>query len=787
MHRFILIGLLFFLLPPLYAQERVFRFSGYVKDAETGENLQGVSVYIHETGKKSVSASDGFFLLDKLRPGTYHIHADLMGYAPFAQNFKVLHDTAVEIRLKPTFIELKNFVIENDRLKTEAVKSSLDVEMADREFFEKENGNTFAQSLEKIPGIASLNVGVGIAKPVIRGMTFNRVVVNDQGVKQEGQQWGADHGLELDAFNVDRVEIIKGPSSLLYGSDAIGGIINILPPIIAPEGSIRGEISGIGRTNNAYLGSTAMIEGNKKRNFFRVRATWAEYGDYKVPADSFTYNSYRLPIENERLKNTAGKELHFSAGGGMMRDWGMLRVTVSRFGQTAGLFPGAMGIPRAYQLTHDGNSRNVDLPRQQNSHLKALASLNVKTRHGWLENDFGYQFNHRQEQAVPHLHGYAPSPAGNTALELGLRTLSLNSRLHHSFTPRWKIITGMQAQHMDNSQDGFEFLIPAYTSYSAGAYGFTEFFVNEKTTVNGGLRFDYGHVNLAGYNAPVYDQNLEISGYRYLSPKMERDFYNVSGAAGLSFEPSQAFNIKVNVGRSFRMPTAPELGENGIHHGTFRHEMGDSSLKSETGYQFDLAFILHNKNFIAKLTPYFNYFDNYIFLRPAAEFSPLPDAGQIYRYTQARAVHGGFELYADYHFIESLHLEGSIAYIRNLNLDTYLPLPFTPPPSGMLSLEYTREEKGRVKKWFLSTDVRHFLAQNRVDRNERATPGYTLFSASAGIELKMAGTAIQIFLRGYNLLDTYYLNHISRYRLLNLPEQGRNFSVLLKIPFGKRE
>jgi iron complex outermembrane recepter protein len=215
------------------------RFSGKVIDKKTGEPLQGAVVYIHETGKNSVCGEDGSFSLDNLKPAVYHIHASMLSYEPFAQNFRVVKDTVVIIAMEPTSIELKNFTLESEMVKTEAIKSSLTIESANKDFIERQSGNTFMNALEKMPGISSMNVGVGISKPVIRGMSFNRVVVTENGIKQEGQQWGADHGLELDQFNVERVEILKGPASLIYGSDALGGVINILPPPIPEEGKLK--------------------------------------------------------------------------------------------------------------------------------------------------------------------------------------------------------------------------------------------------------------------------------------------------------------------------------------------------------------------------------------------------------------------------------------------------------------------------------------------------------------------------------------------------------------------
>jgi iron complex outermembrane recepter protein len=782
----LLTGLFLFILPLCGgAQEKTVTLTGVVLDDENGEPIPNAIVYLHETGQYSICNDSGYFKLAELKPAIYHIHATMQSFEPFAMNYSILRDTSIVIRMKPTIIELSNFTVEADMLKTEQVKNPLSIEAADRKFIERQGGNTFANSLEKIPGITSINTGVGIAKPVIRGMSFNRVVVTENGIRQEGQQWGSDHGLELDQFNVDRVEIQKGPASLIYGSDAIAGVINILPAPIPLMKTGRTEVMSIYRSNNETFGGTAMTEFNTKNYFFRARVTWLESGDYKVPADSFIYNNYVLPIYDNSLKNTASNELNYSMTGGVLRNWGMIRLTYSSFHQQVGLFPGATGIPRAYNLLPDGNTRNIDLPFQTNDHQKAIANINVRTKKGWLETDLGFQFNHRIESTKPHSHGYAPDEWGSTALDLRLQTYSLNSRLHHTFNPHLKGVFGVNSQYITNRRGGFEFLVPDYESITAGVYGFVQYLVNDQTTISGGLRADYGNLILAGFDSPVYDSQLQIIGTMHRSPKLNEDYFNYAWALGISLEPSHEFNIKINTGKSFRLPTAVELGGNGIHHGTFRHEMGDSTLNAENGYQVDVGFILHNKKSIFKLTPYFSYFTNYLFLRPAAEFSFLPDAGQIYRYTQAEVIHGGFELYSEYHLISSLHLETAIEYIWNYNLDTYLPLPFSPPPSGSLSVEYVDEREAKEKtEWFIGAEAKYYLAQNRIDRNEKATPAYTLISANGGFTFHMEKISFQLFLRVSNLTNLTYLNHLSRYRLLNIPEQGRNYSITLKVPLN---
>ena len=280
--------------------------------------------------------------------------------------------------MKESAIQLQSLTIEANPFKM-AIGTVPDYSCIDR-IFGKNNGGTFANSLEKLPGISTINTGVGISKPVIRGMSFNRIMVNDRGIKQEGQQWGADHGLEIDPFDVDRVEIIKGPASLIYGSDGMAGVINIAPAAFQQNNNIEGSLVSGYRSNNGMLSNSVYVDGNENNFIFRGRFTMQDFGDYRVPADRFTYAGFNLPIFDNRLKNTAGKERHFSMMAGTKKDWGFSTLTVSKFNQVAGIFAGAVGIPNSYSLRHQGDFRNIDIPRQENEHLKVIWNNSINLR-----------------------------------------------------------------------------------------------------------------------------------------------------------------------------------------------------------------------------------------------------------------------------------------------------------------------------------------------------------------------------------------------------------------------
>lgn len=765
--------------------------SGQVVD-NTGEPLIGASVIIHELEKGTITDLDGNFRFDNLRTASYHLHISYVGYEAQTVAVDANGGESITITLEHTSLELNEIVVESNHYKTGPKEHTLAMEIIDMEYLKKNRKGTLVNSLEDLPGVNAINTGVGISKPVIRGMSFNRVIVNDKGVKQEGQQWGTDHGLEIDMFEPGRVEVVKGPSSLMYGSDGLGGVLNVFPPSLPDPGIHRGSIQTIYKTNNQSISTSSSLEGNINDKVYRVRFSTQDFGDYRVPASSFTYNNFNLPLYDNQLKNTAGNERNVTAMVGLKKNWGYSTLTVSNFHQQAGFFVGAIGIPRSYQLTPDGDSRNIDLPMQEINHFKVISNSNILLGKNWLELDLGYQNNYRQEQSNPHAHGKGPRPEGTLAHALRLQTYSLNARYFIKLSDRHSRIVGLQGQQQNNSRGGFEFLLPEYNSTSIGAFVFEELSFKKKWTTNVGLRFDYASRNINSFSEPIYSDETTIERYYQRNGSINEDFYNFSGAFGVSYYPNKLFNAKWNLGTSFKVPTAAELSMNGIHHGTFRHEVGDSTLTSERGLQADLSLSYQRSNISFVISPFISLFNDFIYLAPTAQFSSsldpdaFPEGGQVFQYRQNDAFYAGGELAAEYHPLEEIHLRLAYEYVYNYNFDTKLPLPFTPPASIYTELDY--EVSFDRISWIEGVNVgvsyKKVLDQNRVDRNERTTPGYNLLGASVGYELSFNRFKPDLYFSVQNLLNEAYFNHLSRYRLLNLPEQGRNFVISLNIPFA---
>ncbi len=685
--------------------------------------------------------------------GTLLLPALVFAQSTATDTIKILQ--VVEVVGDKDLSESKSLLLTSERLTREAKVS-------------------FMSALENLPGMAVIHTGVGIAKPVIRGMSFNRLVVSENGIQQQGQQWGSDHGLEIDVFGVEKVRITKGPMALVYGSDAIAGAIEILPEQPGIDKLKITTISGYQHNNSLYTSSWA-VESTQNSYFAKARLTIQNFGDYRVPADRFIYNGYVLPIYQGYLKNTAGSELNGRLVVGKLTKKQNISLLWSSFNQRAGIFGGAVGSPRSYSLRPD-HRRNIELPRQIITHNKLILNYKRFFASKILSLDIGWQFNRRREESQPHAHGRVALDKSNIlALGLDLQSVMTTAKCEAKTPKGVEYAIGFSAQALANQISGYEFFIPAYRLAQAGFFATVEKSLKQGLVLSGGVRADIARFRSDCHRDSFYEQ-LSDRSERMIA--ISRNFFNWVGSCGVVWLPKSWLSIKGNTGRVFRVPTPNELASNGVHHGTFRHEMGRPTLRSETGYALDLDISVQTKNLQASFSPYHYFFDNYLYMSPSAQFSPLPEAGQIYQHQQDKARLYGFEIQANLMISKPINWETHFSYVRGTNLTTRLPLPFMPPDRWYSRLTWHK----RWAKWrfLLFAEVVHAWAQTRTDRNEKATPAYWLLGA--GGELKYQEVTLSVGIQ--NIADVAYLQHLSRYRLLGIVEPGRNFRLILRVPIA---
>ena len=758
---------------------------------EASEPLMGGSMLHQNTGRGYDLGLEGRATVLITESGLHRFLIQQLGY----EDLTIERTLEAGVRMTDTvylvprsvYLEMVNIIDEHAKL-----ESSLAHEHLNQRYFERNNQGNFSASLERIPGISAIKVGVGIAKPVIRGLSSNRVVVNHYGIKQEGQQWGSDHGLEIDAFDVERVEIVKGPGALQYGSDAMGGVINLQPGKILSNGQWRGSVQTIFKTNNAHYGTSAFVSTTQDDYFFSGRFTYQSFSDYRVPTDRFLYNSFSLPIFNNILKNTAGRERNIAFTVGKQSKTNITRLVFNHYKLEAGLFSGAVGIPRSYSLVDDGNNRDIDSPSQNVDHYRFTINQSFAFGEDHLNLNVGYQRNLRKEFSFPEFHSVPRSQLeanDRLAVSLDLQTVSGNA--HYDQHLGWgKAVYGVDAQYQHHRTAGFQYLLPRFELYRVGSFILFEKNDRPDIVFNGGLRMDFGNNHTQRAVQGIFNSNEQVID-SLVSPAIDRSFWNFSASFGLNKSISAYSQLKLNFGKSFRLPYPSETSINGIHHGTFRHEVGNPDLRSEHGYQLDAAISYEKGPWRLDLSVFQNFFQNYIYLGPSfpATFSRLPEAGQLFVYRQDNALFGGFEFFSAVDLSAHWVLELTGEFVQSYNIQSGFALPFTPQPSLKPSFTYQRD--GRFFRWFsdgrISCRYDHYFAADsryRIDRSERATPAYGLWSISAEFRVGVGQNAPYFNFEIQNLTNTAYLNHLSRYRLINVVEQGRNVVLSLKVPFG---
>lgn len=762
-----------------------FSVSGKVTD-ETHQPLVGA--YVNLSGKQSLTDVNGVYVFSNLSEATYTLTVSYVGYISTKKNILLTSNKEVDIVLQLDAQTIEQIVIEGYG------KSIANKEEISSAYIQQHFSGSLAQTLEHTAGVNVMRISSGTGKPVVRGLGFNRVAVSVNANKHEGQQWGADHGLEIDAFSPESIELIKGVASIEYGSDAIGGVLNIKNNLIPEKNYFDGRITLLGRSVNNTIGTAFELKERKEKFFYKIKGLYLDYGDYNTPTDTIVYLTRKIPIHNRRLKNTAGEEWNlFGQIGYVQEDYHTL-LTVSNNRTKAGFFPGSHGIPDQNRLQDDDNSRNIDYPYQSANHFM------IQNEHKWKFTDsewavdLAFQNNHRQERSAFHTHysnQLPPEKEADVELDFNLNTFSGNAKYTCFFSERHTTDIGLQLQFQDNNIGGFNFLLPEYNKENYGLFALHNYRLSDKFRLNFGARYDFSAINIKSfYDSVLYEYLIgrnysEALAHQYAqrSPALSRDWNNFNLKAGAMYSLNRKIDFTLNVGSSFRNPTPIELAANGVHHGSFRHEQGDTELDPEKGYVIDVQANYQTESFSLKFSPYLYYFSNYIYLKPTGAFSVLPHSGQIYKYSQTEALLTGFELETAFS-VDKFTTELVLEYIYNRQIQQQYPLPFTPPLNVFAKVGYTFLENGNI---FQNSDVylngKYFAAQHRIAQNEEVTPSSLVFGAGLATDVKLGNRRANLRLSVQNIFDTKYFSHLSFYRSLEIPEQGRNIQLMFQLPF----
>lgn len=740
----------------------VWAISGTVTDATTNEPLPGAIISIPELQRVAHTDQNGNFSFTKIASkGRFLVEVRYIGYKTMAQIINLSSTESLNFALEPSVIEVHEIVITGTTSGADNRNNSTSVTSLNKEELMRHSPNNIVEAISRVPGVSQITTGPGISKPVIRGLSANRILTLADGVKQEGQQWGDEHGLEIDQYSAERVEILRGAASLLYGSDALGGVINIIDPLPASIGQIKAEILSNYSSNNGLSATSAMLEGNT--NGF----VWQGRGTYK---NAFSYNT-----GDGRIPNTGFKENNFSGVLGLNKVWGFAHLNISSFNQKLGLpdfeknsdgeFENGNGIPfTETQL----KSRKLLLPFQDVRHHKIALNSQLLFNKGRLRSVLAYQNNQRREME---------ESTTEPSLFFDLQTYSYDFKYYLEENNGWEPVFGVSGAFQNSKNKAEELLIPDYDNTDVGAFAYLKKSWL-KTTVNAGLRFDFREIS--GIEM-VEDGNAKFSNFK-------NTFTNLSGAVGLTHELNEYWNIKANLGSAFRAPNIAELSSDGVHEGTFRYEIGKTDLDPERSVYADAALEFHNHKVDFHFNIYNNYISDYIFARRSGNETVSVDGQNmaVYRYGQDNANLYGLEAGLTLHPTSYLHFENTYSITRGTIKENNNNLPFIPATTLSNEIRFEPSFKlAGLNNTYVSIGLDNVFKQNRIDKEfETATAGYTLLNATAGTTLKLNNQQLRVYFSGNNLLNKSYVNHLNRLKYAGMLNQSRNISFGFQLPLN---
>ncbi len=717
-----------------YSQE----FSGVIIDAENKEPIPFASVYILSTETGTYTDSLGKFKFSIELPNEFDLLIRSQLYE--SKHIRVQPTNDMLIELNPTHQDLEDVIISapGGGLGRE---NAFHVDRLDMNELNSIQSSTLGEAISNINGVQSVTTGTGISQPVIRGLSGVRVLTMINGVRTENQQWSPHHGMAVNELGVGAVEVIKGPSSLLYGSDAFGGVLFLIDEPYARQNSHELKLQT--RFESVSMGTvnTAIYKMSKKNVRFSAAGLYSNNADYRMPDGNY--------LKDSRYNQIGGK---FSLGITKKNYVGHLRYTVST--GRAGI-PGHShdSIPSAESFISSSQLRSANIPAQLiTNHIASFENKFFFKRselYVIIANTNNNLEEFEEKFTVP-------------GIQMNLNNVYLNAKFIHKIGENWRIIPGVQSsyQTLTNGPKADELLIDDYTQVDNGAYALFAWDKN-RWTVQFGARADV--------------RSLEVS-----TADFRETYAAPSASAGFAYHVKK-HTVHVNVSSAFRAPHSSELLSDGVHHGALRYEIGNRNLKPENAIQTDVNYEYRGEHFEWSVNPYVNYIQNFITLFAA---DSLIDEYPVFNYGQIdQSVLYGVDLGLHYHphFAHWMHVESSFSYLKAQDLSSN-PLPLIPQPrlNTFIRINPEFNRAFRVKDFVLQHQ--YFLPQNNVSTNETASVDYHLLNASVNFIWDKKNEFLMSF-GVKNMLNQRYINHLSQLKNIGMPSPGANIYISLKYNF----
>lgn len=714
--------------------------SGTINCCEHTNSLEGVSIYFPQLEKGSTTDSEGKYILQNLPLGEYKIIASYLGFKTYSKTIQIQEGiNTLDILLHNSAIEIEEVIVSTPFHKLQR-ENVMKVEQASVVEFKNKGAITLADGITNIAGVESVSTGIGIGKPVIRGLSSNRVLVYTQGIRLENQQFGDEHGLGIGDAGIESVEVIKGPASLLYGSDALGGVLYLNPERFAVANTTSGDVNLNYFTNTLGFNANAGFKTSSDKFKFLIRGGVTSHADYKTGDD-------------ERVTNSRYTEYHLKTGLGYQTS---NFKTALRYNYT----DSDLGI--AEEIGVQNTERTPLEPYQEiTSHI--ISSKNTLFfEKSSIEATLGYIFNNRKE--------FEEGEEG-PALEMDLATFNYNLQYNLPKFKNLETIVGIQGMRQTNENSGEEILIPDAITNDIGVLATSHLHLGNTSDVQFGIRYD--HRSIIGEENGIPTEEGFIDA-------LDRTFNSFNVALGYKINITENITGRINTATGFRAPNLAELTSNGVHEGTNRFEIGNPNLDNEQNFQIDLALEYQNEHVEFFINGFHNGIDNFIFIEPNGGFVD-GDAVFLYSQQNARLYGGEIGIHIHPHPIHWLHIESSFATVTGKQDDDEF-LPLIPANNITNTLRFEFENTSWLTNAYSFITLQSYFDTDNISDFETPTDGYNLLNLGLGGNVSLGKQKLTVRVSGNNILNTNYVSHLSRLKSDGIANIGRNISVGVSVP-----
>lgn len=711
---------------------------GTISDKQS-KPISGATICVPELHKETISDENGKYNFANLPNGNFKIIVSLIGFGTeskaFSSNQK---EIKIDVVLEETVHQMDEVIISTAFNKLQS-QNVMKVEHQSLKLLSQKGSSTLIEGLATIPGVSQVSTGTSIGKPVIRGLSGNRVLVYSQGVRLENQQFGEEHGLGLNDAGIESVEVIKGPASLLYGSDAIGGVLYFNSEKFAAPNNVDGNFSQKLFSNANGSNSSIGVKASTENFKFLARGSYSTHADYKIP-------------DRNRVSNTRYNETDFKTALGFSNSkfTSTLRYNFNKLD---------LGIPEN-GITEQISNKKTTFPKQ--AVFANILSLNntIFFKNSKLDADLGYISNDRSE--------FEDSDVAN--LHMKLKTYNYNVKYYLPKFWKFESIIGTQGMHQSNVNSGGEYLIPDATTNDFGVFGTINYEWN-KNVLQAGVRFDNRNITSIEHgilNNEVYFQAID------------KKFQSFNSSLGFKTNLKENIIFRLNLASGFRAPNLAELTSNGVHQGSNRYEIGNSNLKNEQNFQTDLNLEYRNPHFELFVNGFYNHINNYIFIVPNGV---VTNGFDTYDYSQANAnLYGGEAgIHFHPHPLDWLHITSSFESVtgKKQNGDN---LPLIPANKWNNALKTEFKSTKFIKDGFAVLNVEYTLDQNNPNQFETKSNDYTIVNLGFGGKITFGKPAFDVYFNANNVLNKTYISHLSRLKTDGIPNIGR--TIVLGINFN---